>query len=63
MTQTTNKATETFAFTHCRPVSVIMPCGVVGTIGYDNDGRETSITAVRTMNGTPKTTVNDDRIA
>lgn len=38
---------ESFAYTHSRPTTVTLPGEITETIGYDQNGRETSIKAVK----------------
>jgi YD repeat-containing protein len=45
--QSINGANETFVFTGGKPTNIYVPGNITETIGYDKDGRETSIKAVK----------------
>lgn len=45
--QSANNADEKFNFTNGRPTTVNLPGSITETIGYDQNGRETSITATK----------------
>jgi RHS repeat-associated protein len=55
--QSEDNANETFVFQNGRPAIIYVPGNITETIGYDNAGRETSITAVRTNSNNTSTTL------